>query len=264
VRINLILIIIHFVDNKGVIMGERVGEEVNRLLTSFVEWLPRLISALVIFVVGWILAAVLRSIVDRALIRMGFNRWVYNSPADSFARKVSHDPARTIGNILYWLVIAITITVVIGTLDIPVLTMIVSGFYAYVPNILAAILILALGLAASAAVAGALHRWMADTASGRILAIVIPVVIMSIAGFAILEQLRIAPAVVLATYIAIVGALSLGFAIAFGLGGADAAGQIMDNAYTTGRKKLDQAKVDMERGRDRAQKDKERVEKKKR
>jgi hypothetical protein len=54
---------------------------------------------------------------------------------------------------------------------------------------------------------------------------------MSIAVFMVLVQLRIAPEIVLITYGALMFALALGAALAFGLGGRDVAGRILHNAY---------------------------------
>lgn len=236
-------------------MGNDFSQESERLVESFIAWLPRILGAIAILVVGWILAVVLRSVAERIAMRLGLNRKVHNSPADSYVRRIAPDPAHSLGNLIYWLIIAITITIFIGALNIPVLTGMIAGFYSYVPNILVSILILGLGIAASALVAGVIQRWMGDTPTGKVVSVVVPVIVMSITGFAILEQLKIAPAIVLTTYIAILGAVSLGFAIAFGLGGADAAGQLLDAAYEKGRENMGQVRADIQKGKERGAKD---------
>lgn len=243
-------------------MEGNVGDEINRLLDAFVAWLPRLVGALVIFLIGWGVAVILRSAVTGMLLRLGLNRRLHESPADNIAHKITRDPARSIGRFVYWLVMIIAITIAIGALEIPVLTGIVAGVYGYVPNVLAAILILAIGIAGASITAAGLRRWMGDTPTGKILSTVLPILIIAVTGFAILEQLKIAPAIVITTYIAIIGSVALGFAIAFGIGGADAAGRIMDSAYDSSAKNLDQAKKDIEKGKERAREDAERAKRK--
>lgn len=233
--------------------------ETTRLVDAFVAFLPRLLTALVVLIIGWVIAAILRSVTTGALIRFGLNRKVFESPADSFVRRLTHDPARAIGSFVYWVIMIITITILIGALNIPVLTNLVNGIYAYVPNLLGAIVILALAFGFSALVSALVLRWMGDTPTGKIVSTVFPIIIMSIAGFAILEQLQLAPIVITSTYIAIIGAVSLGFAIAFGIGGADTARDILANAYGKSQQAMSQAKVDVEKGRRRAENDAQRA-----
>ena len=57
---------------------------------------------------------------------------------------------------------------------------------------------------------------------------------MGIATFMILDQLNIAPAIVEITYIALLGSVALGMAIAFGLGGRDVAARLLEDAYRAG------------------------------
>jgi hypothetical protein len=65
----------------------------------------------------------------------------------------------------------------------------------------------------------------------------VPVLIMGVATFMILDQLGIAPAIVQITYIALLGSVALGMAIAFGLGGRDVAGRMLEEAYRNGRER---------------------------
>lgn len=235
------------------------GGEANLIWTAFVLWVPRLLAAIIVLIIGWIIAAILGSLTSSALVRVGLNRKVFESPADSFIRRLTHDPARAIGRFVYWLVMIVTITIVIGTLEIPVLTNLVNSIYGYIPNLLSAIIIAAIGLGFSALVSGFVLRWMGDTPTGKVIASVVPIIVISITGFAILEQLKFAPIVVTATYIAIIGSLSLGLALAFGIGGSNAAKQMIDKAYGNSGSAVEQAKQDVQKGRERAEADAKRA-----
>ncbi len=79
------------------------------------------------------------------------------------------------------------------------------------------------------------YRTMGDTNTGRIVKAVVPVLVMAIATFMILDQLRIATNIVTITYAALIGAIALGTALAFGLGGREVAAQILDSAYERGQ-----------------------------
>ena len=65
---------------------------------------------------------------------------------------------------------------------------------------------------------------------------------MAIATFMILDQLNIAPAIVEITYIALLGSVALGMALAFGLGGRGVAGRMLEEAYRSGRQRRDEVR----------------------
>ncbi len=74
---------------------------------------------------------------------------------------------------------------------------------------------------------------------------------MGIAIFVILNQLKIAPEIVQITYTALIGSVALGAALAFGLGGREVAGRMLDDAYQKGQENKDRVKQDLEKGKDR-------------
>jgi ABC-type spermidine/putrescine transport system permease subunit II len=69
---------------------------------------------------------------------------------------------------------------------------------------------------------------------GRILSTVAPVLILAVAVLMALDQLEIAPNIVTITYASIMGAVALGMALAFGLGGRDQASRLLQGAYDLG------------------------------
>lgn len=238
-----------------------IAGEFSRLLTAFVDWIPKLITVILVLVIGYIIARVLKYLAISGLRALGFDRRVKELPAQSLIRRITYSPSESVGGFVYWLVMIVTITIAILEAEIPALSQLVLKVYDYVPNILAAIVILSLALGASAGISSIVNRLMGDTPTGRILSTVIPVVILSISGFAILEQLRLAPTIVTTTYVIILGSIALGLALAFGLGGRTVAERILEDAYKRGRVSADQARKDMEEGRKRAEQEKKRLEK---
>jgi peptidoglycan/LPS O-acetylase OafA/YrhL len=120
---------------------------------------------------------------------------------------------------------------------------------AYLPNVLVAILIFVVAALISGAVAAGVSRVMGDTPTGKIVATVVPALVMVIAMFMILEQLQIAPEIVRIAFAAVMFALALGLALAFGLGGRGVAQQLLEDGYRKGREQRDQVKADLAAGR---------------
>jgi hypothetical protein len=77
--------------------------------------------------------------------------------------------------------------------------------------------------------------------------------------FMILNQLGIAQTIVNATYIALIGAVALGSALAFGLGGRDAAKDLIDSGYRRAQEQSDQVRADLQTGQQRGQADAQRA-----
>jgi CBS-domain-containing membrane protein len=107
--------------------------------------------------------------------------------------------------------------------------------------------------AIATAVGGAVAKLMGDTPTGKVVATAVPVLIMGIAVFMILTELKIAPAIVQLTYIFLLGSVALGSALAFGLGGREVANRMLTSAYEKGQQNAGQVKADVQAGKQRGQ-----------
>jgi hypothetical protein len=119
--------------------------------------------------------------------------------------------------------------------------------------VLAAVLIFLVASAIAGGAVALVRRTMGDTGLGKIVATVVPVLVLTIATFMILEQLKIAHDIVVTTYTLLLGAIALGSALAFGLGGRDVARQMLEGAYQKGQENKGQFRRDLNKGVSRAQ-----------
>lgn len=128
-----------------------------------------------------------------------------------------------------------------------------NGLLGFIPNLIGFLIISVIIFVIATAVGGAVVKLMGDTPTGKVVGTGVPVLIMGIAVFMILNQLRIAPAIVEFTYIALLGSVALGSALAFGLGGREVAGQMLVSAYEKGQQNAGQVKSDVQTGKQRGQ-----------
>jgi mechanosensitive ion channel-like protein len=129
---------------------------------------------------------------------------------------------------------------------------------AYLPNVIAAIVIFVIAAALAGAVAAGVAKLLGDTPTGKVVATAVPSLVMLIAVFMILNQLKIAPEIVQITYTALLGSVALASALAFGLGGREVAGQLLGDAYRKGQEQRGQVRRDVELGKERGQEQAER------
>ncbi len=210
---------------------------------------------LVILLIGWVIAKVVRTVVNKALDKVGVDRALHQSDAGRLVERVSPGsrPSHLIGAVAYWFIFLSALSAAVGALKITALSTFIAKVQAFLPNIIVAILIFVIAAALAGALAGAVQKLMGDTPTDKIVTAVVPRLILAIGMFMVLNQLRIAPEIVTITYAALLGMLALAGALAFGLGGREVAAQMLQQAYESGQQQKGQVKRDIQQGKDRAQ-----------
>lgn len=236
-----------------------IGDSAQRTLNEFFAFLPELAAAIVILIAGWFVAKLVSGLVWRGLHRAGLDRTLHRGTAGNWIQKLSASPSRLLGTVAFWAVFLGAFSLAVSVLGINALTDFVASVYAYLPNVLAAVAIFLVASLVAAGVAGLVTRVMGDTSLGKIVATGAPILVMTIATFMILDQLMIAESIVTITYAGLIGAIALGSALAFGLGGRDVARQMLQGAYEKGQEHKDEFKRDLDTGMSRAREETERL-----
>ena len=238
----------------------QVGDSVQRALDSFFGFLPNLLGFIVILAIGWIVAKVVKAAVTKGLRKLGVDRALHSGATGRYVDRVAPDTSasRMIGTLAYWFIFLGALAIAVSQLGIAALDNFVAAIGAYLPNVIAAVLIFVVAAAVAAAGGGLVSRTMGDTPTGKVVGSVVPVLVMAIATFMILDQLEIAPEIVTITYAALIGGVFLAMALAFGLGGREVAGRMLADAYEKGREQRGQVRRDMEVGKERGRHDTQR------
>ena len=212
---------------------------IDNAFAVFFAWLPHVIGALAVLVIGYIVAKAIGKLVWKGTHRAGLDRTVHGGVGGSFLERFVSSPSRLLGTVAFWAVWLGAISLAVSVLGIAALQDFVGAIFAYLPNVLAALLIFLVAGALAAGVSALVAKVMGDTPLGKIVATAAPILIMTIATFMILDQLKIAHNVVVITYAALLGAIALGSALAFGLGGRDVAARMLEGAYAKGQEPTD-------------------------
>jgi Conserved TM helix len=214
-----------------------ITQSLQRSLDSLIGFIPNLIGFLIILLIGYIIARVVKAVVATLLEKVGLDRALSGSPAGEYVERASPGarPSRLVGAVAFWFIFIYAIAAAVGALKIPALTNFMANVQNYLPNVIAAVLILVVGVALAGAVGTFAQRVMGDTSAARIVRAIAPSLILAIVVFMVLTQLKIAPAIVIATYIALIGMLAVSGALAFGLGGREVAANMLRDAYDSTR-----------------------------
>jgi hypothetical protein len=227
------------------IAAVEVSESLQQGLDDLLGFLPRLVGFLLILLVGYLVAKALQKVVAVALEKIGTDRALASGAAGSYVERVTPDasPSELIGRVVFWFVLLGALSIAITSLGINALNDFLADVFGYLPNVVAAILIFVVAGALAGWLGRAVSRLLGDTPTGKLAATALPVLVMAIAVFMILNQLRIATDIVTITYAALMGAVALGMALAFGLGGRDVASRMLEDAYRRGQEERRRRRV---------------------
>jgi Conserved TM helix len=238
-----------------------IGSSVQQGLDAFFAFIPKLVGFLIVLLIGYIIARVVKGVVTKVLQKVGIDHALHSGSTGQYVDKVAPDvrPSSLIGSLAFWFLFLGAIAIAVSQLGIAALDNFVASIGAYIPNVIAAVLIFVIAGVVAAAVGGLVARTMGDTPTGKVVGSVVPVLVMAIATFMILNQLEIAPEIVTITYGALIGGVFLAMALAFGLGGREVAHDMLSEAYDRGRDQKDTVKRDARIGKERGKRDAERA-----
>jgi hypothetical protein len=238
----------------------QVTDSIQQGLDAFFSFVPNLIAFVVILVVGYFVAKLIKGIVRKALEKLGVDRALHDSDAGRYVERVSPEasPSNGISRLVFWLIFAFVFVAAVGALRIPAVTAFMNQVLAYLPNVIAAIVIFVLAAAIAGAAGGAVAKLIGDTPTGKLVGTIVPALVMVIGVFMVLNQLKIAEEIVFIAFAVLMGSLGLGMALAFGLGGRQVATRLLEDAYEKGQEQRGRVRRDVELGKQRAEEQAER------
>ena len=186
-------------------------ERLQSSFAQFAEFVPALFGALIILFAGYLLAKLIeRGGVMQAVERSG-----------------SHlNPSRVLANLVFWFVMFVVIMIAANALGMETLADVFSELVSYIPSMMAAIVLLIVGIVLGRFVGGLILASAGAIQGGPTLARVGRWGVILLAIFMALQQLGIANEIVVTAFAILFGAVALALALSFGLGNRELAGEI--------------------------------------
>lgn len=216
-------------------MWERIIGELDHamqdLARNFEHFVPRLLAMLIIALLGWVVAYVLKVTLRGILRIVKFDRLSDNAGTTQLLNKLAlPSSSELLTRVVFWIVWLGFILLGVQVLGIVGLQEHISRFFLYLPRLFVALFIVFFGLAAASffSRAALLAAVNADSPSPRLLATAIRTVIIMFAVSMAFEQLGLAERTIVVAFAIAFGALMLGLAIAFGIGGQGLAKQFLE------------------------------------
>jgi len=210
-----------------------VADPVKAMLIKIWSYIPTIIGAIVILVVGWVIAKFVEAIVVRALKAARLDvvsdkAGVANMLAQG---EIKWTLSELLGVIVYWVVMLSVLAASLNALNLTVASDLLARLVAYIPNIIIAIFVLVLGSFLASFVAGIVRTAAsnAGVASAKLFAKITQATLIVFAIIIAIEQLNIATAFVAFAVNIILASIGLALALSFGLGCKDIAAKAMSD-----------------------------------
>ena len=188
--------------------------------TTFVRFIPQLFGAVVILLIGWIIARVVRTVVHRVLTAVKFDNLVDRSGIGIHLERAGYaDSGALLAKIVYWFIMLIVIQAAVGALGIDSIKDLIDSFVAFLPRLVVALVLVVLTGAVANFVRDLVSSALTTASYGPLAARLASAAIWIIGLFAAVDQIGIATNIVNTLFTALSAALTLIFAIKFGVGG---------------------------------------------
>jgi len=200
-------------------------EPLRAIIFQIGVFLPRLLVAAVVVVVGWMIAKLVRVAVARVLRAVNFNVLTERSGLDGFLRQggVGKDTSDLLGILAYWIVILATLIIAFNGLGLTYITDLLGRVVWFVPNIIVALLVLAFGAYFARFVGDAVTTYGRNVkmSEARFFGKLAQYAVMLFVILIALDQVRVGGDIVRQSFIVILTGVVFAFALAFGLAGKD-------------------------------------------
>jgi flagellar biosynthesis protein FliQ len=207
-------------------------EPLRAFLLRAGEFLPRILLAVVIVVVGWMVAKMVRFAIVKGLRAVNFNVLTERAGMDTFLRDggIRADTSEILALLFYWLVILASLVIGFNLLGLEYITDLLGRVVWFLPKVMVALLILAFGAYFARFIGNAVIAYCRNVhlQDGDILGRLAQYAILAFVVLIALDQVDVGGDIVRQTFLIVLAGVVLALALAFGIGGKDWAAEMLE------------------------------------
>jgi flagellar biosynthesis protein FliQ len=207
-------------------------EPLRAFLLRAGEFLPRILLAVVIVVVGWMVAKMVRFAIVKGLRAVNFNVLTERAGMDTFLRDggIRADTSEILALLFYWLVILASLVIGFNLLGLEYITDLLGRVVWFLPKVMVALLILAFGAYFARFIGNAVIAYCRNVhlQDADILGRLAQYAILAFVVLIALDQVDVGGDIVRQTFLIVLAGVVLALALAFGIGGKDWAAEMLE------------------------------------
>jgi len=207
-------------------------EPVRVFLAQLGEFLPKLVLAVIILVIGWLLAKAVRFAVTRGLRAINFHVLAERAGIDGFLQQggIRTDTVAILALLVYWLIILAALIIGFNSLGLAYITDLLGKIALFLPKVIVAVLILAFGAYFARFVGNAVTTYCrnVELPDADLLGKLTQYAVLAFIVLIALDQMNVGGDIVRQSFLIILAGIVLALALAFGLGGQRWASELLD------------------------------------
>ncbi len=218
--------------------GDAVFLAVSNTLNNFLSAIPQVLGALIIIIIGWLIASALARLATEVLRRAGADRLMATHGSSVYGQKSAQfKPSTIVGEIVKWIVRFVFLVAAANVLGLTQVSQLLNQVLLWIPNLLVAAVILLVAPVLARFVRGAIEVGAGQMgfSNAPLLGRVAEIAIIAFAVIIAINQIGIAANLVNTLFVGFVAAIALAFGLAFGLGGREVAAQLTQEWYQASR-----------------------------
>jgi len=216
-------------------------EPARAFLHQVGDLLPRLILALLLLLVGYFVARLVRFVVVKGLRAGNFHVLSDRAGIDGFLRDggVGADTTEIIGLLFYWVVILASLVIGFNGLGLNYITDLLVKVLLFLPHVMVALLVLAFGAYFARFIGNAVCAYAKKLRlqDAELLGRLAQYAILTFVVLIALDQVNIGGDIVRQTFLIVLAGVVLALALAFGIGGKDWAAELLERWWPRNNKK---------------------------
>ncbi|MEJ0001564.1 MAG: hypothetical protein WDN09_00010 [bacterium] len=219
-------------NNIWVTWGDVFNSSLQGLWWSFIQFIPNLIVAIVFFIVGWVLGSLIAKAFEHVFAALKVDSLFKSIGAEDFFRRagMTLNTGYFLGQVMKWFVIIVFLLPSLSLVGLDyIASFLRDDVLGFLPKVIVAVFILVIATVVSEALSKAVIAGSKamNLTSAHMLGTIVRYAVWVFAFIIALGQLGVAPAYMQILFTGIIAMLAIGGALAFGLGGKDAASKLI-------------------------------------
>lgn len=216
-------------------LQDSLNASISLFVTQIAVFLPRFFGALIIVLIGIVLARSIRGLLITSLRRLKLSASLEKTPFGQFLHntEIKHTAEVIVSNVIYGILLLFIAYTALTVLGLSSISSILNQILLYIPKVVSTILILIIGVLlaglAEAFVKGLVKSL--DNHSGRILGKVASYLVITLSAMAAISELGIAQQFITILFTGFVAAVAIAVGLGFGLGSKDTVARMMGEWY---------------------------------
>jgi len=214
----------------------------NQLTADFITFIPTFLVALIVFLVGLLVARITRNLIVKLFSALKLSKLTSSPTLSKFLKnaEIEKKLENVFGEIVRWLIILVFSITSLNLLGLGTLTQVLSGLLNYIPSIFAALVIVLAGTLLAGFLEKIVKASLAgfDVRTSRIMGKFTSYLIMVIVILAAIAQLGIAQYFINIIFIGFIAIITLALGLGLGLGSKDLIQKILENWYKNLKKQI--------------------------